>query len=426
VADTDLDHGLGRRLIRNMTMQSGTQAVSIALGLLSTFFLSRKLGPEGFGGFNYLFSFLYFFLALNDLGTSMTLVREVSQTPSRTVELVQNVLGLRLAMAILSVIVGWLVIALLPLPAAYKLSLRVFLLILPIQAFGVPAVILQAQLQMGRGSIAELANRLTGFALMTVSLFLGHGLLFVTISLLCGEIAGVVAVGALTYKVAKPWPRYDRAVWTRIVRASLPLSGNSLLVAFLNKFDTLMLQALGNLTQVGYYGAAYRIPSLFERIPQLAFTTLFPAMSRLAVSDPAGLRHLYRKTLGVLALLTIPMLAVVMWLAPVIVRVLLGFAYPPVPPLLRIVILSTALLYLSIAGGNVLIALNKTKANLYAMAAATAVNLPLNFLWIPRYGATGAAWATVVGFGVLCVLTLVFTEIALTRAIHQHQREVAL
>ncbi len=420
MSPTDLEQGIGRRLLRNLTMQSGTQAVSIVLGLVSTYVLVRYLGPESFGGFTYLFSFIYIFLALNDLGTGMTLVREIAQTPSRTIELVQNILGLRLVLSVLSLAIGYSVIALLPLPAAYKLSLRVFLLILPIQAFATPAVILQANLQMGRGSVVEMANRLTGFGLMMWSVLSGHGLLFVTLSLVCGEVVGVAAVALFTYRVAMPRPRFDFAVWRRVVRLSLPLSGNSLLVALLNKFDALMLQALGDLTQVGFYGSAYRLPNLIERVPTLVMATLFPVMSQLAVRDPIALRRLYRKTLFGLAALVVPMLIGVIGLAPLIVRVWFGPDYAPVVPLLRVVILSTALVYLGIAGGNLLVALNRTKANFAAMASATAINLALNFVWIPSYGAMGAAWATVVGFGVLSGSTLVLAELALARSVREH------
>jgi len=190
----------------------------------------------------------------------------------------------------------------------------------------------------------------------------------------------------------------------------------------LNRFDSLMLQALGGLTQLGYYGSAYRLPSLFERLPILAMATLFPIMSQLAVRDPMALRRLYRRTLLGLVLLVVPMVAGVIWLAPFIVRVWLGAEFAPVVPLLRVVILSTALVYLGISAGNLLVALSNPKANFYAMAAATTVNVALNFLWIPRHGALGAAWATVVGFGVLSVGALVLAEMALRRAIAQHPR----
>lgn len=401
-------------------MQSGSQAVSIVLGLITPFVLIPQLGVEAFGGFIYLFSFTYLFLALTDLGTGMTLVREIAQAPSRTVELVQNMIGLRLVLSTASVLIGWLVIAVLPLPAAYKLSIRVFLLILPIQVFATSGVVLLARSQIRRASLVETANRLTGFVLMMLSVWSGHGLLFVTLSLVCGEIMGAALICWFTYRIVRPTPRFDRAVWLRVMRLSLPLSGNNVLIALLNRFDSLMLQALGNLTQLSYYGMAYRLPSLVERVPTLAMATLFPVMSQLAVRDPVALRRLYRRMLGGLTLLMAVMLVGVMSLAPIIVRVWFGAEAAPVAPLLRVVILSTALIYLGISGGNLLVALSQPKLNFYMLAVATAVNLALNFVWIPRYGAMGAAWATVVGYGILSGCTLVLAELTLSRAITAH------
>lgn len=426
MSGSDLERGLTGRLARNLTLQAGTQAVSIVLGLITTAVLARRLGPESFGGFTYLFSFIVMFQTLNELGTGLTLVREVAQAPHRMVELVQNVLGLRLVLAFASVALGYIALAVMPyvphvepLSPAYKLSLRVFLWILPIQAFSLPAVVLQARLQLGRGQIIDLANRLTGFTLMMLSVWSGHGLLFVTLSLVCGELAGAIVVIALTRHALPPIPRFNVAVWKHVLRLSLPLSGNNLLLQILNRVDQLMLQALRDLNQLAYYGLALKLPSLFERVPQLANATMFPVMSQLAVTDPQGLRRVYRKMLTTMALAIVPMTAAVMWLAPYIVPVWFGPGYDAVVPLMRVVILATALLYLAFWGGNLLIVLHRVHDSLGAMAAATAINLVLNVFWIPRYGALGAAWATVVGYGVLCVLTMLLAEAALRRVLRE-------
>ena len=428
MSGSSLEHGLKGRLFRNLTLQAGTQAVSIVLGLITTAVLARALGPESFGGFTYLFSFIVMFQALNELGTGLTLVREVAQQPHRTVELVQNVLGLRLVLAFASVALGYLVLAVMddlphvePLLPAYKLSLRVFLWILPIQAFSVPAVVLQARLQLGRGQLIDLANRLTGFTLMMLSVWSGHGLLFVTLSLVCGELAGALGVFALTRRVLPPVPRFDVRVWKQVLRLSLPLSGNNLLLQVLNRVDQLMLQALRDLNQLAFYGLALKLPNLFERVPQLANATMFPVMSQLAVTDPEGLRRVYRKMLKIMIAVILPMAAAVMGLAPYIVPAWFGPGYDAVVPLMRVVIIATVLMYLAFWGGNLLIVLHRVHDSVVAMASAAVVNLALNFFWIPRYGALGAAWATVIGYSILCALTLWFAEMALRRVLSERR-----
>ncbi len=74
---------LRRLLVRNLTLQGAAEAVGLTTGLVTTIVLSRHLGVTGFGGFSYLFAFLYFFLTLNDLGVNTIVVRETSQAPER-------------------------------------------------------------------------------------------------------------------------------------------------------------------------------------------------------------------------------------------------------------------------------------------------------------------------------------------------------
>lgn len=415
VSDTDPTRGLGVRLIRNLSMQSANQIVVIAIGLISTHQLAKYLSHEAYGGFTYVFTVLFFFLAINDLGLQTSLVREISQTPGRTEELVQNAIGLRLTAALCSVALGWMMASWLP--PAYRLAVRVSLIILPIQAFSVTAAILGARIQIARGAAADIINRSVGFFFMMVSLWLGEGLLFVVLSLVAGELAGAGTLIFLTRSVAAPIPRFSVAVWRPMIKSSGPLCLQGLLNAVLVQFDRIMLEWLGGLTAVGIYGAAYRIPNLFERVPQMIMSTVFPLMSKLAVSDPAGLRRLYRKTVVGMTLLSLPMAGGVIWLAPIIIRVLLNPDYAESIPLMRVVILSTAMLYPGICAGYVLIALKRTRDTLVVAAIAAVVNLGLNFLWIPAHGAIGAAWATVAGFAVLCVATILVAEIALTRAI---------
>lgn len=406
MADELAEAGLGRRLARNMVLQSTSQAIGIVISVITVAVLTRRLEVEAFGGYTFLFTFIFFFLSFNDLGIPTTLLREITQTPERTEELVQNIVGLRLVMALVSMVIGWGVIWWLELPPAYRLPQLVFLLILPIQAFGTPIAILQSRIQIGRSVAAELTNRLTGFALMLVALAFGQGLLWVTVALVAGEIAGSAVVWAMTWHVARPWPRFHLPVWRNILRMSLPLSGTSLMVAVLNRIDIVLLQKMSptaevGLARVGYYGSAYRVPNLCERVPQLMMGTIFPMMITFAATDIAALRRLYRKTLLQLGLLALPMVAIVWVTAPYVVRVWMGPDYLPVVPLMRALIWASALLYVTLPAANLLIALRRQHINFWLMVPATLINVVLNLMWIPAHGAVGAAWATVVAYSFL-------------------------
>jgi len=317
-------------------------------------------------------------------------------------------IGLRLVMAIVSIGVGWAVVYWLGLPPGYRLAQLVFLLILPIQAIGTPYVILHSRIQIGRVVAAELTTRLVGFAVMMAAIANGQGLLWVVAALVIGEVAGAALVLSMTWRVVRPAPRFDLPVWREVVRMSLPLSGTSLLVAILNRVDMVLLQKMSpsadvGLTRVAHYGSAYRVPNLAERVPQMAMSTIFPMMISLAATDIAALRRLYRKASLQLAAIALPMVAVVTVAAPYIVRVWMGPEYAPVVPLMRVLIWASALLYVALPPANLLIALRRQRINFWMMIPATLLNIALNLLLIPSFGALGAAWATVAAYGFLAI-----------------------
>jgi O-antigen/teichoic acid export membrane protein len=306
------------------------------------------------------------------------------------------------------------------LPPAYPLPQLVYLLILPVQAFATPLVILQSRIHMGRMVIADLANRLCGFAFLLLAISLGGGLLWIVVSLVMGEIAGTLVVVMSTWRVAPPVPRFDTRIWRQIVRMSLPLSGTGLLVVLLNRIDMVLVQKMSptaelGLARVAYYGSAYRVPNLCERVPLLMMVTIFPTMVKLAASDIGALRRLYKQTLIHLSLLALPMAAGVSIVAPYVVRAWIGEQYMPVVPLMRVLIWASALLYVALPPANLLIALRRSDINFWMMIPATVLNIGLNLFLIPKYGAMGAAWATVAAYGFLAVGYLVAVPMVLPK-----------
>ena len=427
-----VDHataGLGRRLLHNLSAQSGTYVLSMALGVTTTAVLSRRLGPEGFGGFKFLFAFIYFFQTINDLGINTILIRDLARTPERTRELVHNILGFKILLAIASTLVAWAVAAWWPaLTPSVRWAVAIFALILPIQAMTLPIVTLRANVLIGRASMIEVVNRVTGFVFMMIAILRGHGLIAVTAALVLGELAGLSAVVATTHRFVAPIPAFDRRVWKEVLRSSLPLGVAGLLVSLVNRFDFIMLQLLdrtNGLTAVGYYAAAYQVTGLLERLPLFVMATLYPLMSRLAAEDPAALVAVYRRSLRDFALLTVPMVAGVTFLAPFGIRLLNGANFLPAVLPLRILVWSTACLYPAMTAGNLLIALGKPNKNLLTWAIAAPVNLGLNLLLIPKYGVPGAALSTAVSFFTVLVTSLAMAERELGEAVRRHKVVVA-
>lgn len=401
-------------LLRNLTWQGAAQAVGLASGLAVSLLLARYLGTAGFGAFNYVFAYLYFCLAVNDLGVNTIVVREVAKDETRAGAIVGAMMAFRLLLGIVTVGVASIVALVVPMEAEIRPALLVFVWILPLNASTIAQTVFQARLQAQPAAITDIVNRLSGLLFVLTAVSAGAGLTGVFVALFGGELLGAATAIALSRRVVRPVLRVDTALWREVLRSSLPLGIAGLLVAVVNRVDFLMLERMTNLEQVGLYAAAYKVTNLFERFPLLVSTTIYPVMSRLAVDDRTRLASVYRKTVVHLAAIGIPAALVMTWLAPEIMR-LFGPQYVDAARGLRVLVWASVCLYLSLAGGNLLISIGRERINLLTLVAGAAANVVLNLLWIPRWGYVGAALATVAAFAVILVTTVIAVEVYLPR-----------
>lgn len=393
-------------LARNLGFQAVSEVVNLTTGLVTSAVLSRHLGVEGFGGFNYLFAFLYFFLTLNDLGVNTIVLREVSKDPDRADRILGAMLSFRLALAVVLVSVGWAVVAVVGFPRDLRVSLTLILLILPLHALRLPTVAFQAFLRFDYATLADVGFRLTSLALVLVAVAVNGGLIGVTSALLGAEVAGAGFALALSGRLVSVRPRYEPAYCAEVLRSALPLGLAVLLVAVTNRVDFLMLERLSGLDQVGLYGAAYKVTSLLERLPHLMMGTLYPVMARYVVQDRARLRAVYRKAVLGLAGLAVPVVALTTWLGPELLALWFGSGYREAAPGLRVLVWSTACLYVALTGGHLLVAIGWERVSLAAWIVGTALNVVLNMRWIPARGFVGAAEATAVAFAFVLAVTV--------------------
>lgn len=405
---------LRRLLVRNLTYQGATEAVGLTSGLIVTLVLSRHLGVEGFGGFNYLFAFLYFFLTFNDLGINTIVVRESSRDPDRAGAFIGGMLSFRVILAAFSVVVICILAVVVDYPTELRLSLMIFGFFLPLNALRLPATIFQSRLRFDLGATVEIVTRVATVTLVLVAVSLRARLIGVTLALVAGEALGVGLALTLASGIVQWRWRVDPSEWAKFLRSSLPLAVAGVLVASTNRLDFLMLERMAGLEQVGLYGAAYKVTSLLERFPQLIMLTLYPVMASIAQHDVSGLRSIYRRSLAGLGTLAIIVTGLVIWLSPEILR-FFGQEFVPASSGLRMLVLSTACLYVALTGGHLLIAVGWERVSLGVWVIAASVNVALNFLWIPTRGFVGAAQATAVSYAFVLLCTLVGVEVWLNQ-----------
>lgn len=302
-----------------------------------------------------------------------------------------------------------------PMPPASRLTVTAFSLAV------IPASLSLDWVLWGSGSYwvlsgwkALVAVLFTGIALCGMILF-SRPLAAISTASVVSAIAGSLAAWLiLRSTLSKPAEEVDPAALSE-ARSQLRTSSvatlgtaNLLNLVFTNS-DMLLLAAMTNAAELGNYGSATRLLFAVFSAYYLVLNALYPTIARS--TDVHRIKRYLILSLGVLCVVG----GISAWLlAHFADRALMLVYGPGVHSGYLLRILAGALpfeLCVSLIG-TVLASQGLERLMLRALLAASAVNIAINLIFIPRFKAVAAAWSTVIAYGVLlacylaCVLAL--------------------
>lgn len=264
----------------------------------------------------------------------------------------------------------------------------------------------QARLQPRQYAIIGSAESVLEMAIGIALVQLGYGV----IGALTGSVAAlllVVAARARLWWVS--WSFFDGGLWRRMIRFALPLSAMALLGWLATFADRWLLLFYRDAPLAGSYAAAYDLPMNLLGVPLMVMLLAgYPlTISAYTASGVDAARVELRRLSGFVVLILFPATVGIVLVGPLLINIFLGEAFRPLA-LLLLPILSVANFMKSVlwyTNYGYVLAL-RSDLTLLLMAVTTAVNLALNLVLIPRYGATGSALAALVSFSVGAVASI--------------------
>ena len=189
-----------------------------------------------------------------------------------------------------------------------------------------------------------------------------------------------------------------------------------------NRADLIMLGALSTLETTGLYAVALRLCQLLVLPSNAVQTFIAPRISALtAENDQSGAHRLFRLSLG-FAFITSAPLALIFWLVPdELVRLTFGDEYAAAAGVVVLLAVSKIFMALSNALSSFMLMLAQEKLFTRLATLSMAINLVLNAVLIPEYGAAGAAISTCVAVFLLCVGQLWHCRSALLGTDYEHR-----
>jgi PST family polysaccharide transporter len=175
------------------------------------------------------------------------------------------------------------------------------------------------------------------------------------------------------------------------------------------RLDMVMLKMMKGDYAVGLYSAATRISEVWYFIPAAIVSSVSPAIMK--VKDNAELFYgRLRKLFSLMTMIACVIGSIVALVSHAIIRILYSTSYSGAAPVLAVHVWASVFVFLGVAQSPWDLSENLLTLSLYRTIAGAIINVAINFVLIPRFGAMGAAIATVVAYAVSAVFANAFNK----------------
>ena len=396
-----------RSFIRDTLSVMKSRVVMLALTFAIGVALARFLGPEGKGIFAALLVFPSLITSLADLGIRQATIYQLGKKEHAEEDVISVTMFFMMVSSLLSIAVGAgiyyfvdnpnftlplivLALATIPMSLINSYSKGIFLGKEQVQRFSFTSWLI------------------TFIRLIGILLLVGAAGFYVTGALVAGLIASVaLAVYSLWLisQHASLKVKFVPQVAWQMVSLGVVYAAALFVLGLNYKVDIVILQQLSIASEVGQYTQGVSLAELLWQLPAVLSVVLFSkgANAKDQKAFSRNVAKLMRVTLAVAALGSVALFFVVGFFIPLVY----GQDFEPS-------VLVTRLLLPGVVAFTVYKVLNMDLAgkgrpwlSLYVATPAVLLNIALNLVFIPRYGANGAALASTVSYSVAAVAFIV-------------------
>ena len=379
------------------------------VGMVLIILVARMVGAAEFGKYAYALNLAILLSVIADFGMGYIITREVAANPEKANKVLRGGLWWRWRLGILAFILC--VLAVVIMGKGVEILILVILIsgsTIIVTVFGSIEAYLKGQERFGLLAVLSIARQsalLLGGILVLLS---GYGIRGVASIQLTMAVLGGIVLLAVVRNRGLGSDQSPQIIRKKIIQDALPMAMTALCVMFYYRIDVLILSSVKGDAAVGYYNAARSLLLGLVILPAGVMTAFLPMASKLLQINLAKLREVALQLFQHMAFIG-GAIAVGGWLLSFqVISLIFGQKYGLAAPPLKILLWAFFFMCLNSLQGTILIALELQHLQTYAVGFAALLNLILNLLMIPPWGANGAALAAVATEALVFVLAGIF------------------
>ena len=386
-----------RRVARNTVLRAAAEIVGKLASIALFAYVARALGSGILGEFVFALALTQIVWSLAGFGFDRMALRDIARDHRAIDRLFWDMFTFKLAAGLVGIAAAAAIVAL----AGYSGRVQALVAILGLAVVlvlvsaGAQAVF-QAYERMEYYFYAAVPNKVLAALLGIGVLLAGGGIVAVAAGQLVAAILSLaIALWFLYRNFARPRVAVRPRAWPRLARDSAPFGMQEVLGQVIFRIDIVILSLLTTSAVVGAYGAGYRLLEATLFLAWSVGTSVLPMYSYLARDGQPSLGRVFEGSLKFVAVIVVPVAVAFFLCARGIVDAVYGLPeYETTVAVLRWLAFALVAYSVGHLAGILVLVRRPGRLTVIATGVVAVFNVALNLVLIPRFGAEGAAAAT--------------------------------
>lgn len=400
-----------KQIFGNSMWPIGEKIVTMLIGVIVTGITARYLGTENYGTVNYIISIVMLFTTFSTLGMETISVKDLTNNREKENIIIGTSFTIRVIGGILLIVLSQFTIGIL---SGWNKEFQILGIIIGssmlFKSFEVIEYYIQSLMQMKISAITRFISTIIValYKLIVVYLDLGK------IGFMFSYLIDAIIVGILLYAWMKKKNvgklKFSKKYAIEILKQCWYLAVSGMMTTIYMRMDQVMIGSmLESKSENGIYSAAVRIAEMWYFVPMAVITSFQPIIMKAKKNDnEKQFFETQQKLYDIISIISLIFIIMISIFGKLIVRILYGEDYIEAASILLISVWAGLFATLGSARSPWLISENLQRYTIIYITSGAVVNILLNSLLIPNYGAMGAAVATLIAQICTSIITVLF------------------
>ena len=400
-----MDDNLIRRGLKNASFLLVSNLFARVIQFFLMIYVARVLGPEDYGKWAFVVTFVGLFAFITIRGLNKSLIREGSKSPESFKENLESIIGLRHIFTSLSIIICIFASFFTPYDNAVKFLILIFSFDLLIGSYrNVYNSILKAYEKFNIIASINILEKIFYSILIFSLLSYGYGLEGMVFSSLISSFFILLVIIFFSRKQIKfdIWKRPN--LGSELIRPSINFSILSFVRKLSFNIDLFFISLVGTFSEVGIYAVCTRLLSIFNTLRNVNAETFLPIVVKNNDSKYLTSKFLYLSSFYLM--LTMLILAFpIYFFRETIVNQIFGEDFSSSADILGILVFYQVFFWGTLPQTTVMQSNynENVLTGIYTICALA--NLTMNYFFYYSFGLIGIAYSTVIVYFTFFVLT---------------------